>query len=102
MVTKLAIAVRNKIRQFCEHDALSKEPPRQHDCRKNWGGPVVLKECDMTVGMLKDLEDKNISVETIVMDDDTTTIARVRKAGLKKKKDAIKRTIFPTNYIVYK
>lgn len=62
----------------------------------------MLKECDMTVGMLKDLENKNISVETIVMDDDTTTIARVRKAGLKKKKDAIKRTILPTNYIVYK
>lgn len=62
----------------------------------------MLKECDMTVGMLKDLENKNISVETIVMDDDTTTIARVRKASLKKKKDAIKRIILPTNYIVYK
>lgn len=36
-------------------------------------------ECDMAVSMLKDLEDKNISVETIVMDDDTTTIARARK-----------------------
>lgn len=62
----------------------------------------MLKECDMTVGMLKDLEDKNLSVVTIVMDDDTTTIARARKAGLKKKKDVIKRTSLPTNYIVYK
>lgn len=60
------------------------------------------QECDMTVSMLKDLENKNISVETIVMDDDTTTIARARKARLKKKKDAIKRPILPTNYIVYK
>lgn len=49
-------------------------------------------ECDMAVSMLKDLEDKNISVETIVMDDDTTTIARARKgyvkASLKKKSDS--------------
>lgn len=45
-------------------------------------------ECDMAVSMLKDLEDKNNSVEIIAMDDDTTTIARVRKkvnASLKKK-----------------
>lgn len=48
------------------------------------------------------IENKNLCVETIVMDDDTTTIARARKAGLRKKKDAIKRTILPTNYIVYK
>lgn len=33
----------------------------------------------MVVGMLKDLEDKNISMETIVMDDDITTIERARK-----------------------
>lgn len=45
-------------------------------------------ECDMAVSMLKDLDDKNISVETIVMDANTTTIARARKevkASLKKK-----------------
>lgn len=45
-------------------------------------------ECDMAVSMLKDLEDKNNSVEIIAMDDDTTTIARARKemkASLKKK-----------------
>lgn len=36
-------------------------------------------ECDMAVSMLKDLEDKNNSVEIIAMDDDTTTIARARK-----------------------
>lgn len=48
-------------------------------------------ECDMAVSMLKYLEDKNINVETIVMDDDTTTIARAKKgvkANLKKKSDA--------------
>lgn len=36
-------------------------------------------ECDMVVSMLKNLEDKNISVKTIVIDDDTTTIAKEEK-----------------------
>ncbi|XP_061170664.1 uncharacterized protein LOC133180103 [Saccostrea echinata] len=83
--------VRNKSCRICENAALSKEPPRQHDCRKNWDGSAKGMECDMAVSMLKDLEAKNISIETIVMDDDTTTIARARKgvkARLKKKSDA--------------
>lgn len=33
----------------------------------------------MVVSMLKNLEDKNISVKTIVIDDDTTTIAKEEK-----------------------
>lgn len=48
-------------------------------------------ECHMAVSMLKDLKDKNISLETIVIDYDTTTIARTRKemkASLKKKSDS--------------
>lgn len=36
-------------------------------------------ECDMVVSMLKDFEDKNISVEIIVMDDDIMIIVRVRR-----------------------
>ena len=48
-------------------------------------------ECDMAVSMMKELQGKNINVESIVMDDDTTTLARARKevkAGLKKKSHA--------------
>lgn len=35
--------------------------------------------CDMAVSMQKDLEDTNKSVETIIMDGDTTTKAKARK-----------------------
>lgn len=56
----------------------------------------------MIVGMLKDFEDKNFSVVIIVMDDDIMIIVRVRKVGLKKKKDVIKRISLLINYIVYK
>lgn len=34
----ISYAVRNKSCRFCENAALSKEPPKQHDCRKNWDG----------------------------------------------------------------
>lgn len=37
--------------------------------------------CDMAVSMQKDLEDKNNSAETIIMDGDTTTKAKARKEG---------------------
>lgn len=87
----ISYAVRNKSCRFCEHSALSKEQPKQHDCRKNWDGSAKGMECHMAVSMLKDLKDKNISLETIVIDDDTTTIARTRKevkASLKKKSDS--------------
>lgn len=36
-------------------------------------------ECDITVSMLNDLEDKHISVESIEIDDDKTTITRASK-----------------------
>ena len=45
----------------------------------------------MAVSMIKELQGKNINVESIGMDDDTTTLARARKemkAGLKKKSNA--------------
>lgn len=35
--------------------------------------------CDMAVSTQKDLEEKNNSVETIIMDGDTTTKAKARK-----------------------
>ncbi|XP_078321992.1 uncharacterized protein LOC111111798 isoform X2 [Crassostrea virginica] len=53
--------------------------------------PGIGMECDMAVSMMKELQGKNINVESIVMDDDTTTLARARKevkAGLKKKSHA--------------
>lgn len=34
----ISYAVRIKSYRFCERSALSKEPPKQHDCRKNCDG----------------------------------------------------------------
>lgn len=34
----ISYAVRIKSYRFCEVSAISKEPPKQHDCRKNCDG----------------------------------------------------------------
>lgn len=60
----------------------------------------------MNVSMLKDLEDKNISVKAIAMNNDTTTKARARRevtACLNKESEAYyAKKHLPTNYMVYR
>ena len=51
----------------------------QHDCRKNWTGSAKAMEPTLAVSMLKTFKDKDASIITITMDDDSTTIARARK-----------------------
>ncbi|XP_062585262.1 uncharacterized protein LOC134246936 [Saccostrea cucullata] len=53
--------------------------PAEHDCRKNWDGSAKSMEPDMIVGMIKGMKDNNISVSELVMDEDSTTIARAKK-----------------------
>lgn len=56
----------------------TRKTPSTHDCRKNWTGSSKAMEPDMCIGMLKDLGEKDVQVGTIIMDNDTTTIARAR------------------------
>ena len=52
--------------------------PQQHDCRKNWNGSSKAMELAMAVNILTSIKDKGHQLKNLVMDDDTTTIAKVR------------------------
>ena len=52
--------------------------PQQHDCRKNWNGSSKAMEPAMAVNILTRIKDKGHQLKKLVMDDDTTTIAKVR------------------------
>lgn len=73
-------ATRNGYCRTC--DSAKKKIPRKtpstDDCRRNWTGSSKAMEPDMCKGMLKDLWEKDVQVGTIIMDNDTTTIARAR------------------------
>ena len=70
--------VRCKKCAICEAAARLKIEVRQHDCRKNWSGSAKAMEPDLAVSMLNTFKDKDASIKTITMDDDSTTIARAR------------------------
>ncbi|XP_062579761.1 uncharacterized protein LOC134241754 [Saccostrea cucullata] len=74
----------------CHHADKTGKAPSTHDCRKNWTGSSKAMEPDMCIEMLKDLGEKEARVGTIIMDNDTTTIARARtevNPALKKQSD---------------
>lgn len=60
-----------------------------HECGRNWQGSSKAMEPDMIVEMLHNVEDRGAKVTTLVMDNDSTTIARARKdfPDLKKQSD---------------
>ncbi|KAK3085680.1 hypothetical protein FSP39_007048 [Pinctada imbricata] len=51
--------------------------PREHDCRKNWGGSAKGMEHAMAVNIIKNIHDKGHTVKQLAMDDDATTISKV-------------------------
>ncbi|CAC5403040.1 unnamed protein product [Mytilus coruscus] len=53
--------------------------PYDHKCTRNWFGSVKGMEPDVGARLIEDLETKNSQVSTVIMEDDTTTIARIRR-----------------------
>ncbi|XP_063412530.1 uncharacterized protein LOC134722744 [Mytilus trossulus] len=51
----------------------------QHDCRKNHSGSAKSMEPNLAVEMVQDLQCKGCTVSCIIMDDDTTTLARLKQ-----------------------
>ena len=55
------------------------EKPKPHDCRKNWSASAKSMEADMAASMLKQHEENNSeNVVRLVMDNDSTTSAKLR------------------------
>ena len=73
----MGYAVRVKSCRVCDHAAKEGQIAREHDCRKNWEGSAKAMEPSMVVEMVRKANE-TVSIGTLVGDDDTTTIARVR------------------------
>ena len=64
--------------KFCYRCSIGQDPST-HDCPKNFEGSSKAMESALAVKMLKALKEEGYTVKTLIMDDDTTTISRVRK-----------------------
>ena len=71
--------VRIKSCKACENAAKKCGKPKPHDCRKNWSASAKSMEADMAASMLKQHEENNSeNVVKLVMDNDSTTSAKLR------------------------
>lgn len=55
------------------------KPSINHDCRKNFEGSSKAMESALAIDMLRDLQETGCHIKTITMDDDSTTICRIRE-----------------------
>ena len=91
-----------KLCRVCNYATAKGIEPKVHDCRKNYNGTSKGMEPTMVINMLKNLStEHDLHVKTIVMDDDSTTIARAKKEfdpGLGKisDKNHTKKTLCPS------
>ena len=74
----ISYATRNKFCRKCDFAERNNVTVEDHDCRKNFHGSSKAMEPDMCVSMVTSLRKDDISVGCLEMDNDTTTIAKVR------------------------
>lgn len=74
----IALETRIKTCRICDYAKKSKIPVREHSCRRNWDGSAKAMESDMVVAMVKKASSAKAAVKTIVGDEDSSAIARVR------------------------
>lgn len=67
--------LRSKSCRVCETTDGEKVP---HDCHRNWHDSSKSMEPDVAVEVVKNVQKKGVKVSTIVMDEDSTTLARLR------------------------
>jgi hypothetical protein len=72
--------VRSKHCRVCDVAKAKGLEPSSHDCQRNWSGSSKAMEPDAAVSIVQEIEQQGIDVATLIMDDDATTIARLRKA----------------------
>ncbi|VDI23020.1 Hypothetical predicted protein [Mytilus galloprovincialis] len=75
----IGYSVRSKFCKTCDEANRKGIKAKLHDCRLNWDGSSKAMEQDMVVEMVQNIKNSGITVGTIIADDDTTTIARLRK-----------------------
>ena len=56
---------------------------KEHDCRLNWGGSSKAMESDFAVDMLVSGTTEIARLSAIIMDEDSTTMAKIKKCHMK-------------------
>ncbi|KAK3090923.1 hypothetical protein FSP39_015740 [Pinctada imbricata] len=74
----IAFAVKSKKCRICESAKAKEITPRKHNCIKNWSGSAKSMEPAMACEMLQGVIDQGHKINTLVMDNDSTTISRVK------------------------
>jgi hypothetical protein len=83
-------ATRNSFCRVCHNSEKTGKVLPIHDCRKNWSKSAKAMEPDMCIQMLQELDKSEGHVGTVIMDNDSTTVARARvevDPALKKQSD---------------
>ena len=74
-----AYSVRIKDCRKCQFYSNKGLTPPPHTCHKNWDGSSKAMEPDVGGELVKTVEAQGVDVDVIIMDDDATTMARIRK-----------------------
>ena len=53
---------------------------KEHDCKMNWGGSSKVMESDLAVDMLVLGTTEKFRISTIIMDEDSTTMTKIKKS----------------------
>ncbi|CAG2205332.1 unnamed protein product [Mytilus edulis] len=69
---------RSKTCRICEVASRKGKIPKIHQCRKNFGGSAKAMEPDIVIDLVREARLKGTNICTIVGDEDSTTIARIR------------------------
>lgn len=73
-----AYGVKNKDCRMCNFHINKGKVPPEHDCNRNWSGSSKAMEPSVAVDVIKEVESQNVEVSVLIMDDDATTMARIR------------------------
>ncbi|XP_056006937.1 DNA polymerase III PolC-type-like [Ostrea edulis] len=87
----LGYSVKSKKCRICDSAKQKNVPVRKHNCSRNWSGSAKAMEPAMACEMVQNIMDQGEKMETLVMDNDSTTIARLRTTvdpDIKKKADS--------------
>ncbi|XP_062603151.1 uncharacterized protein LOC134264915 [Saccostrea cucullata] len=74
----VSFSSKSKKCRICSAATAKGVPPRKHNCRKNWQGSAKAMEPAMACEMLSAIKDEGCKIGTLVMDNDSTTIAHVK------------------------
>ncbi|XP_069102468.1 uncharacterized protein [Argopecten irradians] len=71
--------IRSKTCRVCSNATSKNLSIPDHDYRQNWDGSAKAMEQDMIIEMVTNCHNKGFSTKSIIADDDSTTIVRLRR-----------------------